>query len=190
MIDQERITRAVEELLHAIGDDPSRDGLAKTPARVAAMYAELFSGIGRDPGEFLTVSYDEGARDMVTIRDIPFASICEHHLLPFFGSVHVAYLPTGRVVGISKLARAIECLSRRPQMQERITNQAADLLTETLRPQGAAIRVEAEHLCMTVRGVRAAGSRVITTAFRGTFNDNPAARSEFLSLTSPHGAAS
>ena len=190
MIDQERIARAVEEILRAIGDDPGRDGLHKTPARVAAMYAELFSGIDQDPRELLTVSYDEGARDMVTVADIPFTSICEHHLLPFFGAVHVGYVPSGRVVGISKLARAIECLSRRPQMQERVTNQAADLLTETLKPQGTAIRVEAEHLCMTMRGVRAAGSRVITTAFRGTFARDAAARAEFLSLTSRQGAGS
>ena len=187
MIDQERIVRAVEEILRAIGDDPRRDGLDRTPERVAAMYAELFSGIEQDPREFLTVSYDEGARDMVTVKDIPFTSICEHHLLPFFGSVHVAYVPSGRVVGISKLARAIECLARRPQMQERVTNQAADLLTEALQPQGTAVRIEAEHLCMTIRGVRAAGSRVITTAFRGVFADDPASRSEFLSLTSPRG---
>ena len=126
---------------------------------MAAMYAELFSGIDQDPRDLLSVSYDEGARDMVTVTGIPFASVCEHHLLPFFGSVHVAYVPTGRVVGISKLARAIECLSRRPQMQERVTNQAVDLLTESLQPQGAAVRVEAEHLCMTIRGSRAAGSR-------------------------------
>ena len=190
MIDQKRITRAVEEILHAIGEDPRRDGLTRTPARVAAMYAELFSGIDQDPRDLLSVSYDEGARDMVTVTGIPFASVCEHHLLPFFGSVHVAYVPTGRVVGISKLARAIECLSRRPQMQERVTNQAVDLLTESLQPQGAAVRVEAEHLCMTIRGSRAAGSRVITTAFRGTFKDDPAARAEFLSLTSTTGAAS
>ena len=190
MIDQERIVRAVEEILRAIGDDPRRDGLDRTPERVAAMYAELFSGIEQDPREFLTVSYDEGARDMVTVKDIPFTSICEHHLLPFFGSVHVAYVPSGRVVGISKLARAIECLSRRPQMQERVTNQAADLLTEALQPQGTAVRVEAEHLCMTIRGVRAAGSRVITTAFRGVFADDAAARAEFLSLTSSQRATS
>ena len=191
MIDQERIVRAVEEILHAIGDDPSRDGIERTPSRVAAMYAELFSGIGQDPREFLTVSYDEGAAgDMVTIRDIPFMSVCEHHLLPFFGSVHLAYLPSGRVVGISKLARAIEGLSRRPQMQERVTNQAADLLTETLQPAGAAVRVDAEHLCMTIRGVRAAGSRVVTTAFRGSFIKDNAARAEFLSLTAPIGAGS
>ncbi len=190
MIDQERIARAVEEILRAIGEDPRREGIDRTPARVAAMYAELFSGIEQDPREFLTVSYDEGARDTVTIRDIPFMSICEHHLLPFFGSVHVAYVPSGRVVGISKLARAIECISRRPQMQERVTNQAVDLLTEALEPQGAAVRVEAEHLCMTIRGVRAAGSRVITTAFRGVFKEDAAARAEFLSLTSPQGAGS
>ena len=188
MIDQERIGRAVEDILRAIGDDPRRVGLEKTPARVAAMYAELFSGIDQDPRDLLTVSYEEGVRDMVTVRDIPFASICEHHLLPFFGTVHIAYIPSGGVVGISKLARAIECLGRRPQMQERLTNQAADILTETLKPEGTAVRVEAEHLCMTIRGVRAPGSRVITTAYRGAFKDDPAVRAEFLSLTSSKGA--
>ncbi len=184
MIDQERIGRAVEDILHAIGDDPRRDGLTGTPARVAAMYAEFFAGIDQDPRDLLTVSYEEGGRGMVVVRDIPFASICEHHLLPFFGTVHVAYIPSGRVVGISKLARAIECLGRRPQMQERVTNQAADILTETLKPQGTAVRIEAQHLCMTIRGVRAPGSRVITTAYRGSFNDDPATRAEFLTLTS------
>ncbi len=187
MIDQERIARAVEEILNAIGEDLRRDGIKKTPERVAAMYAELFSGIDADPRALLTVSYEEGVRDLVTIKDIPFASICEHHLLPFFGAVNIGYLPSGRVAGISKVARAIECLARRPQMQERFTNQAADLLMECLQPQGAAVRVEAEHLCMTIRGVRAPGSKVITTAWRGVFRDNERAQSEFLTLTTPGG---
>ncbi len=184
MIDQERIARAVEDILSAIGDDPTRGGIQKTPARVAAMYAEFFSGIDQDPRDLLTVSYQENVQDMVTVRDIPFASICEHHLLPFFGTAHVAYIPSGRVIGISKLARAIECITRRPQMQERVTNQTADTLTEVLQPQGAAVRMEAEHLCMTIRGVRAPGSRVITTAYRGIFRESAAARTEFLTLTS------
>ena len=187
MIDQERIARAVEEILRAIGEDPRRSGIEKTPERVAAMYAELFSGIEEDPRALLNVAYDEGVRDLVTIRDIPFASICEHHLLPFFGAVHVGYLPSGRVVGISKLARALERLARRPQMQERFTNQAADLLTECLQPQGTAVRVEAEHLCMTIRGVRAPGSKVITTAWRGAFQNNDGAQNEFLTLTAAGG---
>ena len=182
MVDQERITRAVREILSSIGDDPRREGLQETPQRVAAMYAEFFSGIDQDPRDALSVTFEEGHQELVIIREMPFFSICEHHLLPFFGRAHLAYVPMGRVAGVSKLARALETLARRPQMQERLTNQIADLMDETLQPKGTAVVLQAEHLCMTIRGVRSSGSQVVTTAYRGNLREETAARAEFLAL--------
>lgn len=182
MVDQERITRAVSEIISAIGDDPRREGLQETPRRVASMYAELFSGIDKDPREDLSVSFEEGPQELVLVRDLPFASLCEHHFLPFFGTAHLGYIPTGRVAGVSKLARALETLAHRPQMQERLTNQIADLMSETLQPKGTAIVIQAEHLCMTIRGVRSPGSQLVTAAYRGCFRDEAQLRTEFLTL--------
>lgn len=181
-MDQERIAEAVRQILDAIGEDPRREGLRETPRRMAEMYAELLSGIHADPREALDVSFEEGHRELVVLRDLPFTSLCEHHLLPFFGTADLGYIPTGRVVGISKLARALEALSRRPQLQERLTNQVADLLDEVLKPDGVAVVLRAEHLCMTIRGVRAAGSTVATSAHRGRFLRSPEARADFTAL--------
>ena len=182
MVDQERIAKAVTEMLLAIGEDPRREGVRETPRRVAEMYAELFSGMRADPRAEMSVSYEEGHEELVIVRDVPFSSICEHHFLPFFGAAHLGYVPTGRVVGISKLARALESLSHRPQMQERLTNQIADLVHETLEPRGVAVTLRAEHLCMTIRGVRAPGSSIVTAAYRGSFKNDAQARAEFLAL--------
>lgn len=181
-VDHARIRAAVEEMILAIGEDPDREGLAGTPDRVARMYEELFSGLQTNPEDLLKVSFDEGHEEMVIIRDIPFYSMCEHHFLPFRGKAHVGYIPQGKVVGISKLARVVEAYARRPQLQERLTSQVADCLMDRLDPDGVAVVVEAEHLCMTARGVRKPGSSVVTSAVRGTFASNSVTRSEFLSL--------
>ncbi len=182
-VDRERIEAAVVEILRAIGEDPEREGLRGTPRRIAAMYAELFSGLHRDPGEYLRVGFeDEQHHEMVVLKDIPFYSLCEHHLLPFHGVAHVGYVPNGRIVGISKVARVVETLARRPQVQERLTAQIADLLVDALRAKGAAVVIEAEHLCMTMRGVKKPGSVMVTSAMRGLFRDDARTRSEFLSL--------
>jgi GTP cyclohydrolase I len=184
VIDAAKIERAVAELIEAIGDDRHREGLRDTPRRVADMYAELFSGMEQDPREVLTVGFEEGHREMVVFRAIPFYSMCEHHLLPFFGTAHLGYIPNknGRVVGASKLARTVEILARRPQLQERLTRQIADAMMEALQPDGAGVIVEAEHLCMTMRGIKKPGSNIITSATRGLFRTRPATRAEFLSL--------
>lgn len=184
MIDQEKIEKAVQMLIEAIGDNPVREGLVGTPQRVAEMYAELFSGLGKDPKEELKVEFEEGHHEMVILRDIPFYSMCEHHLLPFYGVVHVGYIPNveGKVVGASKLARVVEILARRPQIQERLTTQIADTILETLKPDGVAVVIEAEHMCMTIRGIQKPGSKVVTSATRGLFRRKAATRAEFLSL--------
>ncbi len=184
MIDAGRIERAVAELIEAIGEDRHREGLRETPRRVAEMYAELFSGMEQDPREVLTVGFEEGHREMVISRDIPFYSMCEHHLLPFYGTAHLGYIPNknGRVVGASKLARTVEILARRPQLQERLTRQIADAMMEALQPDGVGVIVEAEHLCMTMRGIKKPGSNIITSATRGLFRTRPATRAEFLTL--------
>jgi GTP cyclohydrolase IA len=181
-IDLERIARAVTEILLAIGEDPQREGLLDTPCRVAAMYQEVFSGLREDAGSVLKVGFDENHQEMVIVKDIPFYSMCEHHLLPFHGRAYVGYVPSGRVVGISKIARALEVLARRPQLQERLTSQLADTIVGTIRPQGVGVVIEAEHLCMTMRGVRKPGSMVVTSANRGTFLSRRETRAEFLSL--------
>lgn len=171
-------------MLIALGEDPEREGLADTPRRVAEMYAELFSGLDKDPCSELSVSFDEGHQEMIVARDIPFYSMCEHHLLPFFGVAHVGYIPNteGKVVGLSKLARVVDVVSKRPQLQERMTRQIADAIYTALEPDGAAVVIEAEHLCMVMRGVRKPGTSIVTSAVRGTFRTKSVTRSEFLAL--------
>jgi GTP cyclohydrolase I len=183
LIDQEAISKAIREIISAIGEDGTREGLVDTPARIAQMYAEVFSGLGRDPREILAVGFeDEKHEEMVVLKDIPFYSMCEHHFLPFHGMAHVGYIPRKRLVGISKLARVVEILARRPQLQERLTGQIADTIMEALEPRGVGVVIEAEHLCMTMRGVRKPGSRLVTSASRGIFRTYPATRAEFFSI--------
>lgn len=181
-VDIGRIERAVREILMAIGEDPDREGLLKTPNRVARSYAELTAGLFEDPREHLKTVFHERYDEVVLLRDIQFHSVCEHHLLPFTGRAHVAYLPDGKVVGLSKLARLVEGYARRPQVQERLTTQIADALMEELSPIGSACIIEATHTCMTIRGVKKPGATMVTSALRGIFKDNPASRSEILSL--------
>lgn len=181
-MDRARIEAAVRAILEAIGEDPSREGMVGTPERVARMYAELFAGLTIDPAEYLRIGFEEGHQEMVILRDVPFYSVCEHHLVPFHGQVHMGYIPAGRVVGLSKLARVIDAFAKRPQLQERLTSQIADCVMDNLRPDGVAVVVRAEHLCMTMRGVKKPGSMVITSATRGAFRSKVATRSEFLSL--------
>lgn len=181
-VDKERIEAAVREILIAVGEDPDRAGLVETPARVARMYEEIFSGIDDDPSRHLKL-FDEGSGEMVIVRDIPLYSMCEHHLLPFIGKAHIAYIPSdGRVIGLSKLARIVECYAKRPQLQERLTMQIADFLNESLHPLGVAVVVEAEHLCMTMRGARASGAQTRTSALRGIMQRDSKTRAEALSL--------
>jgi len=183
-IDQPRIERAVLEILEAIGEDPKRDGLLDTPRRVASMYAEIFSGLHEDPARHLYVTFEADHDEMVMVRDIPLFSCCEHHLVPFAGRAHVAYIPgpDGRITGLSKIARLVEGFARRPQVQERLTTQVADALMEQLRPDGVLVMIEAEHLCMSMRGVKKPGALTITSAVRGLFKTNAATRSEAMSL--------
>ena len=182
MIDQDRIKQAAHEILVAIGEDPSREGIRETPRRIAEMYAEVFRGMKEDPREVLSVGFEEGHHEMVILKDIPFYSMCEHHLLPFYGMAHIGYIPKGRVVGASKLSRVVEIIAKRPQLQERLTTQIADSIVEALQPQGVAVVIEAEHMCMTMRGVKKPGSNIVTSAMRGIFRSNAVTRSEFLSL--------
>ena len=181
-VDRGRIEKAVREILEAIGEDPDRDGLVRTPERVAAMYAELFAGLHVDPSDHLAVTFDLDHDEMVMIRDIPFYSLCEHHLIPFIGKAHVAYIPNddGRVTGLSKLARLVEEFSLRPQVQERLTTQVADALDRRLEPRGVLVVIEAEHLCMSMRGVRKPGTITVTSQVRGLFRNNPATRAEAM----------
>ena len=181
-MDAARIERAVRDMLEAIGEDPEREGLRDTPARIARMYAEIFAGLKEDPAQHLAVGFSEGHDEMVILRDIPFYSTCEHHLVPFHGLAHVGYVPSGRVAGISKLARVVESLAKRPQLQERLTSQVADVLMDALQPDGVAVVVEAQHLCLTMRGVKKPGSRMVTSAVRGSFKRSAVTRAEFLSL--------
>lgn len=182
IVDQDRIAGAVQTIIEAINEDPQREGLVATPERVAAMYAEVFAGLREDPVEVIRTGFEEGYDEMILARDIGFFSMCEHHLLPFFGVVHIGYVPEGRVVGISKLARVVDILARRPQMQERLTTQIADTIDEGLHPMGVGVVVEAEHLCMAMRGIKKPGSRIVTSVNRGVFRRNPATRAEFLTL--------
>ncbi len=182
-IDKTRIENAFREILLAIGEDPEREGLLNTPARVARMYEEIFSGLNTRPHELLNVTFSENHDELVLVRDIPFYSMCEHHFLPFYGKAHVAYIPKGgKVVGISKLARVTESYARRPQLQERLTSQIADCLFEELQPYGVMVILEAEHMCMTMRGIEKPGSKTVTSAVRGIFETNDATRAELLSL--------
>ena len=181
-VDHDRIRRAVREILYAVGEDPDREGLLETPDRVARMYAEIFAGLHLDPAVHLQKTFTQHADEMVLVKDIEFASCCEHHLLPFIGKAHVAYLPDGKVVGLSKLARVVDVVARRPQVQERMTEALADLIMNEVRPRGVGVIVEASHSCMTIRGVRKPGSATITSAVRGIFKTNPATRAEFMSL--------
>jgi len=182
--DQAAVISAVSQIIKAVGEDPTREGLRETPRRVAQMYAEAFSGMNMDPRDELRVGFEEGHREMVVIKDISFYSMCEHHFLPFFGLVHIGYIPNkdGRVVGVSKLARVVEIVSKRPQLQERMTTQIASAIMDGISPDGLAVVVQAEHLCMMMRGVKKPGSRVITSAIRGIFRRQAASRSEFFSL--------
>lgn len=178
--DLERIERAMREILLAVGEDPDREGLLMTPSRVARMYQELFEGLHADPAETLSAVFTEGHREMVIVRDIPFYSMCEHHLLPFHGVAHFGYLPAGKIVGLSKIARLVDRLSRRPQVQERLTGLIADTFCDVLQPTGCGVVMEAEHLCMTMRGIKKSGSTMVTSALRGTFRDSSQTRAEFF----------
>jgi len=183
-IDHARIERAVREILEAIGEDPDRDGLARTPMRIAKMYEEIFAGLYEDPSQHLTVTFEADHDEMVMVRDIPIHSVCEHHLIPFAGRAHVAYIPgeDGRITGLSKIARLVDGFAKRPQVQERLTTQVADALVEVLKPSGALVMIEAEHFCMSMRGVKKPGSLTITSAVRGSFKSNAATRAEAMSL--------
>lgn len=182
-MDKDRIVRAIADILEAIGEDIHRPGLEGTPQRVADAYEELFSGLGRDPADELDVIFTTDHEEIVLVKDIAFQSVCEHHLLPFIGKAHVAYIPRrGRITGISKLARVVEVAARRPQLQERLTAQVADALVQRLDPQGAMVVVEAEHLCMTMRGIRKPGAMTVTSAVRGVFADSEALRAEGMAL--------
>ena len=181
-VDHERIEAAVREILTAVGEDPDREGLLETPARVARMYAEMFSGLNDDPRRHLGKAFTEKYDELVLVRDIAFNSMCEHHLLPFMGHAHIGYIPDGRVLGLSKLARVVESVSHRPQVQERMTEQIADLLEHDLGAKGVAVVLEASHTCMTIRGVRKPGSLCVTSAIKGIFRDNVSSRAEVLSL--------
>jgi GTP cyclohydrolase I len=187
-IDAARIEKAVHEILIAIGEDPDRDGLKATPARVARAYAEQFAGLRQTPEDVLTTVFDADHDEMVLVRDIEVASVCEHHLVPFYGAAHVGYIPNdkGQVTGLSKLARLVDVFARRPQLQERMTSQIADALMRVLEPRGVIVVIEAEHLCMTMRGVRKPGAKTITSAVRGAFRDSDRTRAEAMSLIIGH----
>jgi GTP cyclohydrolase I len=183
-IDTERVELAVREILEAIGEDPDRDGLVRTPTRIAHMYEEIFAGLHEDPSHHLTVTFEADHDEMVMVRDIPLHSMCEHHLVPFAGRAHVAYIPgtDGRITGLSKIARLVDGFAKRPQVQERLTTQIADALVDTLDPIGVLVMIEAEHFCMSMRGVKKPGSLTITSAVRGLFKSNAATRAEAMSL--------
>lgn len=181
-MDLDRIEKAVREILTAVGEDPDRDGLRQTPKRVARMYRELFSGLKEDPAEHLATSFTETYDEIVVLRDIPFNSTCEHHLMPFDGKAHLAYLPDGQIVGISKLARVVDSFAHRPQVQERLTSQIADLLMEKLQAKGVAVVIEATHTCMTCRGIKKAGSVMVTSAVRGRCKSDARTRGEVMVL--------
>jgi GTP cyclohydrolase IA len=181
-VDIERIQRAMREIIEAVGEDPEREGLRDTPERVARTYSELFEGLRIDPKELLSVGFEVGHDEMVILKDIPFYSVCEHHFMPFHGVAAIGYIPDGRIVGLSKLARLVDAYAHRPQVQEQLTGQIADTLMDALRPDGVAVVIEAEHLCMTARGVKKPGSRMVTSATRGTFRKSEVTRAEFLLL--------
>ncbi|MEA3225289.1 MAG: GTP cyclohydrolase I FolE [Planctomycetota bacterium] len=181
-IDAERIRKAVREILLAVGEDIEREGLKETPDRVARMYAELLSGMREEPEKHLRSVFTENYEEIVLLRDIPFYSICEHHMMPFIGAAHIAYLPSGKVLGVSKLARIVDCFARRLQTQERLTYQIADFIMTNLKSQGVTVVLEASHSCMTIRGIKKPGSTMVTSALRGIFKRDPKSRSEIMSL--------
>lgn len=183
-MDREKIEHGVRLILEGVGEDPAREGLLDTPRRVADMYEEIFAGLGADPAEHFCVTFNEGHQEMVLVRDIPLYSVCEHHLLPFIGRAHVAYIPgkDGRICGLSKLARVLDVFAKRPQVQERLTSQVADTIVQHLNPQGVMVVIEAEHLCMSMRGVQKPGATTTTSAVRGIFATNIATRAEAMSL--------
>jgi GTP cyclohydrolase I len=184
LVNKPRIEKAVREILEAIGEDPDREGLVRTPERVADMYEEIFRGLAENPRELLSVTFAADHDEMIMVKDIPLYSVCEHHLAPFLGRAHVAYIPNanGRITGLSKLARLVDAYARRPQVQERLTSQIADELDEVLAPRGVLVVVEAEHLCMSMRGVQKPGTTTVTSAVRGLFRDNPATRAEAMAF--------
>lgn len=181
-MDHEKLVRAARLIIEGIGEDPDREGLRETPERIARMYEEVFSGLHENPGDSFRTIFTEEYDEMVLVKDIPFASMCEHHLLPFIGKAHTAYIPDGKVLGISKLARSVEVFARRPQVQERLTNQIADLIESLIKPKAVAVILEASHTCMTIRGIKKPGSSVITSAMRGYFRKNIATRNELMNL--------
>jgi len=181
-VDIERIRKAVMEILLAVGEDVEREGVKGTPVRVASMYAELLAGMHEDPKKHLRTVFSESYDEIVLLRDIPFYSICEHHLMPFIGSAHVAYLPLGTVLGVSKLARIVDCFAHRLQVQERLTDQIADFIMDSLKPRGTAVVLEASHSCMTIRGIKKPGSVMVTSSLRGIFKKDPKSRNEVMSL--------
>lgn len=182
-VNKEQIEQAIRLILEAVGEDPNREGLLDTPKRVAKMYEEVFSGLNEDPKEHFQTVFGEDHEELVLVKDIPFYSMCEHHLVPFYGKAHVAYIPKGgKVTGLSKLARAVDAVARRPQLQERITSTIADSIVETLDPHGVMVVVEAEHMCMTMRGIKKPGAMTVTSAVRGVLEKDPAARAEVLSF--------
>lgn len=183
-MDKDRIEKAVREILYAIGENPEREGLLDTPRRIAKMYEEIFSGINEDPEKHLEIYFqNEKYEEMVLVKDIPFYSYCEHHFVPFFGKAHVAYLPkNGRLTGLSKLARVVETVAKRPQLQERITGTVADIIMKKLEPYGVIVVIEAEHMCMTMRGVKKPGSKTVTSAVRGLFRSDSKSRAEVMSM--------
>jgi GTP cyclohydrolase I len=184
LIDEDKIKAAVIQIIEAIGENPEREGLKETPRRLAEMYSEIFSGLGQDPKAELSTGFEEGHREMVIVRDIPFYSMCEHHILPFYGVAHVAYIPNqnGKVVGASKLARVVEIVAKRPQIQERMTSNIADDIMGAIKPDGVAVVIQAEHLCMIMRGIKKPGSAIVTSALRGSFRNRIETRNEFFSL--------
>jgi GTP cyclohydrolase I len=191
MVETEKIEAAVKTIIEAIGEDLGREGLVETPRRIAEMYAELFGGLSQDPSDVLQVTFEaEKHHEMVILRDIPFYSLCEHHFLPFHGVAHIGYIPEGAIVGISKLARAVEILARRPQLQERLTTQIADAIMNVLKPQGVGVVIEAQHLCVTMRGIKKPGAIVVTSANRGIFRSRMATRQEFIALIGYQGRIS
>ncbi|MBL7215963.1 MAG: GTP cyclohydrolase I FolE [Phycisphaerae bacterium] len=181
-VDLERIEKAIFEILEAVGENPNREGLRETPGRVSRMYAELLEGMRHEPTEYVKSIFHEKYDEIVLLRDIPFYSICEHHLMPFIGKAHVAYLPDGQVLGVSKLARVVDSFARRLQVQERLTDQIADFLMQNLKPQGVSVVLEASHSCMTIRGIKKPGAMMVTSALRGTFKKDPRSRAEVLTL--------
>ncbi len=187
MIDKPRIERAVREILIAIGENPDREGLIETPNRVARMYEEIFAGLDQDPAVHLKKFFTEEYDEVVLVKDISFNSMCEHHLMPFFGKVHIGYLPGGKVVGLSKIARVVETVSKRPQLQERLTETIANLMVKELEARGVAVVCEAVHTCMTMRGIRKPGTKCVTSSLKGAFRTNPATRNELMTLIFGHG---